>query len=246
MTLVKGTRIFVKNIKSPLNIQQPMNKRFITPAILLFASSAAFAQMAGNSSYSQAADNYRQSVESVAKYKANANYNYQQNNQAYYAPSAIASAWINKDSVFELNVNALMNVKASSYVVLLGVSQAAETIDSCQRMIGAQIMRTLRRAGDLCARYDDRTLVAAVLGQTPDDVRHLVDQIADNVRQLGLHNPRGRSGRHIAVRPLLVGCPPGTQDDADALVTRALAEQRPGTRAPVAKAPASSRGSAAR
>ena len=34
--------------------------------------------------------------------------------------------------------------------------------DSCQRMIGAQIMRTLRRAGDLCARYDESTLVAAV------------------------------------------------------------------------------------
>jgi PAS domain S-box-containing protein/diguanylate cyclase (GGDEF)-like protein len=118
--------------------------------------------------------------------------------------------------------------------------------DSCQRMIGAQIMRTLRRAGDLCARYDDRTLVAAVIGQTPDDVRHLVDQIADNVRQLGLHNPRGRSGRHIAVRPLLVGCPPGTQDDAEALVTRALADAHPGARAPVAQKPLSSRGSAAR
>jgi len=32
-----------------------------------------------------------------------------------------------------------MNVKASSYVVLLGVSQAAETIDSCQRMMNERI-----------------------------------------------------------------------------------------------------------
>jgi diguanylate cyclase (GGDEF)-like protein len=117
--------------------------------------------------------------------------------------------------------------------------------DSCQRMIGAQIMRTLRRAGDLCARYDDRTLVAAVIGQTPDDVRHLVDQIADNVRQLGLHNPRGRLGRYIVVRPLLLGCPPGTNDDAEALVTRALAEPHPGVRA-LPETQASSRGSAAR
>ncbi len=117
--------------------------------------------------------------------------------------------------------------------------------DSCQRMIGAQIMRTLRRAGDLCARYDDRTLVAAVIGQAPDDVRHLVDQISDNVRQLGLHNPRARSGRHISVRPLSIGCPPGTQDDAEALVTRALAEQGTGARVSSPAAPASSRGSAA-
>src|SRR6185369_14087632 len=34
----------------------------------------------------------------------------------------------------------------------------SKAADSCQRMIGAQIMRTLRRAGDLCARYDDSTL----------------------------------------------------------------------------------------
>jgi len=83
-----------------------------------------------------------------------------------------------------------------------------------------------------------------VLGQKPDDIRHLVDQIADNVRQLGLHNPRGRSGRHIAVRPQLVACPPGTQEDADVLVTRALAEASSGARVPAAGA--SSRGSAAR
>ena len=122
----------------------------------------------------------------------------------------------------------------------------SKAADSCQRMIGAQIMRTLRRAGDLCARYDDRTLVAAVIGQTPDDVRHLVDQIADNVRQLGLHNPRARLGRHISVRPVLVGCEPGTQDDAETLVTRALAEQRSNVRAASPKTSASSRGSAAR
>jgi PAS domain S-box-containing protein/diguanylate cyclase (GGDEF)-like protein len=121
----------------------------------------------------------------------------------------------------------------------------SKAADSCQRMIGAQIMRTLRRAGDLCARYDDRTLVAAVIGQTPDDVRHLVDQIADNVRQLGLHNPRGRSSRHVTVRPISIGCPPGTQDDAEVLVSRALAEQRSGARAAAPKTPASSRGSAA-
>jgi PAS domain S-box-containing protein/diguanylate cyclase (GGDEF)-like protein len=117
--------------------------------------------------------------------------------------------------------------------------------DSCQRMIGAQIMRTLRRAGDLCARYDDRTLVAAVLGQTPDEMRHLVEQIADNVRQLGLHNPRARSGRYIAVRPIAIGCPPGTQDDAETLITRALAEQRSAMRVTAPEAPASGRGSAA-
>jgi PAS domain S-box-containing protein len=102
----------------------------------------------------------------------------------------------------------------------------SKAADSCQRMIGAQITRTLRRAGDLCARYDESTLVAAVLGQTPDDVRPLTHQIAEKVRQLGLHNPRARSGRYITVRSLLIGCPPVGHDDPETLIARALAEHR--------------------
>ena len=121
----------------------------------------------------------------------------------------------------------------------------AKAADSCQRMIGAQITRILRRAGDLCARYDEQTLVAAVVGQTPADVAHLVDQIADNVRQLGLHNPRGQRGRFLTVRPTPVGCPPGTEDDADALVRRAVSEQPAVARVAPPEAPVSGRGSAA-
>ena len=98
--------------------------------------------------------------------------------------------------------------------------------DSCQRMIGAQIMRALRRAGDLCARYEDGTLVAAVIGQHASEVQPLVERIADSVRQLKLHNPRAKSSRHIETRVLVIGCPPGAHDDPEPLVARALAESR--------------------
>jgi diguanylate cyclase (GGDEF)-like protein/PAS domain S-box-containing protein len=123
----------------------------------------------------------------------------------------------------------------------------SKAADSCQRMIGAQITRALRRAGDICARYDDSTLVAAVLGQAPDEVRPLTEQIAENVRQLGLHNPRARSGRYLTVRSLLIDCPPGTSEDPEALIVRALQEQQADSVAPLAvpEAAASSRGSAA-
>jgi diguanylate cyclase (GGDEF)-like protein/PAS domain S-box-containing protein len=97
--------------------------------------------------------------------------------------------------------------------------------DSCQRMIGAQIMRTLRRAGDLCARYDDSTLVAATLGQEARDAQPLADQIVNNVKQLKLHNPRAKS-RTIAVRVTLIGCSPGVYEDPEPAITRALAESR--------------------
>jgi PleD family two-component response regulator len=100
----------------------------------------------------------------------------------------------------------------------------SKAADSCQRMIGAQIMRTLRRAGDLCARYDDSILVAAAIGQEPSELQKLVDQIAENVRELGLHNPRAKRSRYVTVRSALVGCPPGVYEDPDNVITRALAD----------------------
>lgn len=98
--------------------------------------------------------------------------------------------------------------------------------DSCQRMIGAQIMRALRRAGDLCARYDENTLVAAVIGQHASDVQPLTERIADGVAQLRLHNPRAKGSRYIETRVILIGCPPGAHDDPEPLIERALAEAR--------------------
>jgi PAS domain S-box-containing protein/diguanylate cyclase (GGDEF)-like protein len=122
----------------------------------------------------------------------------------------------------------------------------SKAADSCQRMIGAQITRALRRAGDICARYDDSTLVAAVLGQSPEDLRPLTEQIAENVRQLGLHNPRARSGRYLTVRSLLIDCPPGTHEDPETLIVRALEERRAdgANRVALPEARDSSRGSA--
>jgi diguanylate cyclase (GGDEF)-like protein len=99
----------------------------------------------------------------------------------------------------------------------------SKAADSCQRMIGAQILRTLRRAGDLCARYDECTLVAAVIGQDTDEIQHLADKIAENVRKLGLHNPRAQLGRYVTVRTALVACTPGKNDDARSAIERALA-----------------------
>ena len=98
--------------------------------------------------------------------------------------------------------------------------------DSCQRMIGAQIMRALRRAGDLCARYDDMTLVAAAVGQHASEVQPLAERIAESVGQLKLHNPRAKGSRYIEIRTIVIGCPPGAHDDPGPLIERAIAEAR--------------------
>lgn len=100
----------------------------------------------------------------------------------------------------------------------------AKAGDSCQRMIGAQVMRTLRRAGDLCARLDDSRLVAAVLGQEPSEVAALAEQIVANVRGLGLHNPRSKTGKYVTIRTAVAGCAPGCSEEPEALIARAQAD----------------------
>ncbi len=102
----------------------------------------------------------------------------------------------------------------------------AKAADSCQRMIGAQITRTLRRAGDSCARYDDSGLIAAVLGQGADEARPLAEQVVENVRRLGLHNPRAKSGRYITIRTAVATCADGGGEEPEALIARAEAELR--------------------
>jgi diguanylate cyclase (GGDEF)-like protein/PAS domain S-box-containing protein len=80
--------------------------------------------------------------------------------------------------------------------------------NSCLRMVAAQVAGTLKRAGDLAARYDEDSLVALVHGQDVDQVRALATRIQDNVRGLGLHNPRGTTSRYIEVRVgVAVGIP---------------------------------------
>lgn len=130
-----------------------MKKLLLTSAFCHLTFYMAFSQMAGNATYNQSADNYKQSVESYAP-KAKSDYEYQQTKN-YYTTTSTASAWINKDSVFELSVNALMNVKASSYVVLLGVSQAASTIDSCQQMINERINNFIAQLTKSAVKKED-------------------------------------------------------------------------------------------
>lgn len=98
--------------------------------------------------------------------------------------------------------------------------------ESCVRMIAAQIGRTLRRASDVAARYDAATLVAAVVGQEPAEIQPLADQIVANVRKLGLHNPRGKTARHVNVRATVVGCPPGVYEDVSAAIAEGLSGAR--------------------
>ena len=91
--------------------------------------------------------------------------------------------------------------------------------DSCLRMIGKQVTATLRRATDLCARFDGDAIVAAVFGQDAAEASRLLDKIAENIDGLRIHNPHGRQHRFLSVRSAVVDSSDG-EDQFDALVER--------------------------
>ncbi len=100
----------------------------------------------------------------------------------------------------------------------------AKAADSCVRMIAAQVTSLLRRAGDICGCEDGRRIVALSQGQDIEKVRALTDRIAANVRRLGLHNPRGRSGRYITVNVGVAAGKPSRKDYVKTLINEARAK----------------------
>jgi diguanylate cyclase (GGDEF)-like protein/PAS domain S-box-containing protein len=93
-------------------------------------------------------------------------------------------------------------------------------VESCLRMIGAQIAGTFRRASDLCARVGEAQLAVVVVNQDESQVRRLVTLVEKKVRNLGLHNPRSRLSRYVVVRGAYSIADPA-KDGIDSLVTRA-------------------------
>ena len=111
--------------------------------------------------------------------------------------------------------------------------------DSCLRMIGAQLSGTFRRSTDLCARFDRSLLAAVIRGQEEAQARQLVALVETKVRNLGLHNPRGRMGRAMFVRGAFVqASSPG--EDLDGLLARAVAALAGESQSTVDTAPAAS------
>ena len=92
--------------------------------------------------------------------------------------------------------------------------------ESCLRMVGAQVQGMLRRNGDLCARFEASSVIALVHGQNEAEAETLASRIADNVRGLGLHNPRARNGRHVEVSVAVAARVPDAED-VDSLIEEA-------------------------
>ncbi|MGD8808128.1 MAG: diguanylate cyclase [Gammaproteobacteria bacterium] len=97
--------------------------------------------------------------------------------------------------------------------------------DSCLRTVGKQVTAALRRSTDLCARLNDDTIIAAIVGRTSDDAGRLAGQISENVRALRIHNPRGRFGRFLSLSYIVSPCNPVTRDlSVDKMLEAAMLE----------------------
>ena len=74
--------------------------------------------------------------------------------------------------------------------------------DSCQRRVAQAIRRCLRRASDVAARIDDEggdRLVVLSHASEKAGVEQFAGNIAEAVRELGLHHPRSKESRFVTV-----------------------------------------------
>jgi regulator of sigma D len=116
-------------------------KKVLILSAMIFAVLALFAQGAGNWEYqkkSSKIDDYKLD-DYMGGYAENANAAYQQS--IYYNYTA------SNDTVIYLDVRALMNVKADSYIMILGLSQISESLETCFDLTDQRVATFLTEAG---------------------------------------------------------------------------------------------------
>lgn len=71
--------------------------------------------------------------------------------------------------------------------------------DSCLRKIAHSITGSLRRAGDLAARFSDDSFVVLIGSSDTDQAVSLAERVAAKVRSLAIHHPRSQMTRFVTV-----------------------------------------------
>ena len=124
--------------------------------LLVALSLQAFGQAKGNINHAEG--NANRSRGNI-NYDKNANYNYNNNNNnnpSIKAPAYLPNAvWLD-DRTVELQVNALSNQKASSYVVMFSIKQIGKDAEEADRMLNE--------------RYNGFVAAATALGINKDDI----------------------------------------------------------------------------
>ena len=120
--------------------------RYFTFILALLISAVGFGQAAGNYLYNQSLErDYKTTSETFDNQSFGYLPPYPSQSRLPFAP----------DTSITLTANILMNVKADSYMMILGVSQVAETVDSCHQMINRRIDTFIKNAAQFGVNKKD-------------------------------------------------------------------------------------------
>ena len=95
--------------------------------------------------------------------------------------------------------------------------------DSCLAKVAHAITGTLRRAGDLVARYSDDRFVVLLNNHGAASAERLAGGIADKVAGLSIHHPRSQSGRFVTVSHGIAAAVPTASSTSAGLIEEAEA-----------------------
>ena len=93
--------------------------------------------------------------------------------------------------------------------------------DSCLAKVAHAITGTLRRAGDLVARFSDDRFVVLLNDNNAEEADELADNITAKVKGLSIHHPRAQSGRYVTVSAGVAAAVPSATQTALSLIEEA-------------------------
>jgi diguanylate cyclase (GGDEF)-like protein/PAS domain S-box-containing protein len=93
--------------------------------------------------------------------------------------------------------------------------------DACLRKIGHAMNGSLRRSGDISARFDDDSFVVLLADTNALNAELVANRISEKVRGLAMHHPRARLTRFLTVSYGVAGALPDWQESPERLLDEA-------------------------
>ncbi|MDD3740194.1 MAG: hypothetical protein PHH30_03045 [Bacteroidales bacterium] len=135
-----------------------MKKTILLSLSVIAYSLSIYAQGAGNWAYQSKSDLKSTEFDYVGDYRELNNVN----SNAYYQQASYYNYTQINDTVIYIDVKALMNVKADTYIMILGLSQISENLETCFELTDQRIASFLSDAG-----IEDSEVYVDFISQTP-------------------------------------------------------------------------------
>jgi diguanylate cyclase (GGDEF)-like protein len=104
-----------------------------------------------------------------------------------------------------------------TYIEIFGRMAA----DNVLRQVGKTIAAAMRRASDVCARFDDDEFVVLGISMEPPSAVLHAESILARVRALAVHHPRSPTGRYLTMSCGIVTAVPARGSECEAILEAA-------------------------